>query len=411
MINIKIRNISRLSRPEAFYMAPLSEVKKLSGGYDINRFKIYAEKLRRIEITPHEHNYIPDNRLSPSYEQDFSCIEKDKYQKLWDEGRRILHSNALGAVILAGGTSARLGENKIFTKIHGNKTLLALKIWATLGRARRQRIDIPLFILTSPATKDEVVKIMREEGYKEGKNFMVFDQGMLPILTEDGEMIQYQDKILYSTTGHGSLLSAMQISEALKWMKEKGVQYIVQSNVDNPMVILDENTSNPFLAYLGLHDENKDVMQITAQVTRKAPTYLGGVPLWYKPERGGNMLALIEKFQINPEYLKRFNEHLPYFNPLTLIYNLALLEKFDPGILPEVLIKRDDKDSKTKEVLFSYYKLETMTGSITMFELTTFVPDVIPGVFETGMFAQLKELTQKKGFVNQIIHTFPEFFS
>jgi len=407
MLNLSTRVVTRLGRPDAFYHAPSADFKRLSGSYTPARFSQFASDLRSAQLTV-KGNEIPNNRLGPCAEDEFPPISAKTYKGLLEAGKAAFRNGEIGAVILAGGTASRLTKNKIFWEIEGGKTLLQLKLYATIGRAREGGIDIPLYIMTSPATRHDVVKMANELGYEEGIDFMVSDQSMLPVLTPGGEMVGFNERILFAPTGHGAVFPTMQNTGVLDWMAKRGVKYVVQSNIDNPLVALDSQDSNPFLAYVGYHANAE--REITAQVSRKEPLFMGGIPLWYKPEEGKRRLAIIETNQIEPKYLEQFNSLLPYFNPLTLIYNLGFLRKFDAARLPVVVIEREDKDPNSGEVILKYVKLETMSGSITMAEPANFLPDTIPGVYREGMFTQLKGLDQLEAWKARLVSRFPDFF-
>ncbi|MDD4179709.1 MAG: UTP--glucose-1-phosphate uridylyltransferase [Candidatus Margulisbacteria bacterium] len=402
------RILSRVGRLDTFISGKKGSFGRLAGSYSPEEFCLIAQNIRNQKLSP-KNNRISNHRIGPTTAEDFPEIQQRYFPGLFDRGKQILKEGQVGAIIAAGGVGARLGQNKIFWEIAPGLTLLHLKIWATVGRIKEKAgIDVPLFFMTSEATHNEVVRIAAETGLVENKDFIAANQSSLPILTLDGELVDLGGETLYSPTGHGDIFPTLQQAKALDWMAKRGVRYLVQSNVDNPLVVLDLSPENTFLAYLASHADGET--EITAQVVRKEKNFRGGVPLLYKPADGTRRISLIESTQVESAYLDQFNALLPFFNPLTLIYNLPFLRDFDPGKLPRVLIERNDEDPVTKEVLLKYLKIETISGNITMTEPTTFLPDTIQGISQEGMFTQLKGVDQVSAWKQRLVSRFPDFF-
>ena len=126
----------------------------------------------------------------------------------------------------------------------------------------------------------------------------------------------------------------------------------------------------------------------------KEPTQRGGVPLWYKTD-SEERLVIVEESQMDPNFYKEIHYTLPYFNPLTFIYDISTLRRLDTTQLPVVLVRRREGKSENP---FYFYRFETTSASATLIEPTRFLPDTISGVAEEGMFTQLKNPDQLPAF-------------
>ena len=169
-------------------------------------------------------------------------------------GEEALRCGLFGVVIVAGGQGSRLG----FPHPKGSypigpvsgASLFQILIEKILAAAARYETEIPLYLMTSPATHDETVKFLEEHGRfgLAADELFVFCQGTLPAVEENTGKLILADKhqLFLSPDGHGGMLTAMQKSGALEDMRRRGIEHLFYCQVDNPLV---EMLSPEFVGY------------------------------------------------------------------------------------------------------------------------------------------------------------------
>jgi UDP-N-acetylglucosamine/UDP-N-acetylgalactosamine diphosphorylase len=184
-------------------------------------------------------------------------------------GEQALRAGEVGMILVAGGQGTRLG----FDQPKGlyplgplsNRTLLQILCDLLHARGKRHGVEIPLFIMTSPATDRETVAYLSEnEWLGLSKNQVkVFCQGQMPAVSMDTRRILLADKhrIAMSPDGHGGMLAAFEKHGCLQKAKDLGVKHLFYGQVDNPLMQL----CDPLL--IGRHLLSKSEM--TTQVVRK----------------------------------------------------------------------------------------------------------------------------------------------
>ena len=356
--------------------------------------KVFLERLEQVHagMLTIEKSWISFEKLRAPKGEDFPRISKNDFEARRELGWEAVKKGLVGMLILAGGTSSRMKENKLFMEVIPGKSLLFLKYMTSRGIAEKRGLPNILVIMTSPFTTMSVVADLAKYDIKEGRDYLLFEQSIAPRVTEEGEIITYRGDVQYDVTGHGDVFTSIKKTGTLQKLSQWGVTVLIQSNTDNPLIVMDADEKNPFLAYIGDHLAQKSA--ITAQVATKEPTQRGGVPLWYKTD-SEERLVIVEESQMDPNFYKEIHYTLPYFNPLTFIYDISTLRRLDTTQLPVVLVRRREGKSENP---FYFYRFETTSASATLIEPTRFLPDTISGVAEEGMFTQLKNPDQLPAF-------------
>lgn len=180
-----------------------------------------------------------------------------------------LSSGKVGVVLVAGGQGTRLGfpHPKGMLQIGpiSKRTLFQFHLDQLKAVSRRYGCEIPLYIMTSPATHDETVKFFDSENlFGLGNDDLhLFCQGTMPAVDAKTGQILMSDlgEISLSPDGHGGMLSAFERSGCLQHAKDRGIEQIFYLQVDNPLVSLcDRNL-------LGLH--LLEGSELTTQVVAK----------------------------------------------------------------------------------------------------------------------------------------------
>jgi len=165
-----------------------------------------------------------------------------------DEARRCgvaaLEAGKVGVLLTAGGQGTRLGSDlpKSLFPIGpiSSASLLQIHIEKVRALARRYGVAVPLYLMTSPATHDDTVRFLEENGRfgLDESDLIVFCQGTMPAVDiETGKLLLAEkDRLFLSPDGHGGTVAALETSGAIKDMKTRGIEQLFYLQVDNPIV-------------------------------------------------------------------------------------------------------------------------------------------------------------------------------
>ena len=182
---------------------------------------------------------------------------------------KALRAGQLGAVLVAGGQGSRLG----FAHPKGlypigplsQRTLLQMHIDQLRAIARRYRVHVPLYLMTSPATHAETIEFLRQHhqfGLDED-DLHIFCQGTMPAVdTRTGRLLLASSgEVFLSPDGHGGTLAALQGSGCLDDMQRRGIRQLYYFQVDNPLVSI----CDPELVGYHLLSESEMTTQVIAK--------------------------------------------------------------------------------------------------------------------------------------------------
>ncbi len=161
-------------------------------------------------------------------------------------GEQALREGKLGAVIVAGGQGSRLGfeHPKGLYPIGpvSQASLFQILFEKVAATGRRYGADIPLYIMTSPATHEETVAALAKHKNfgLAAKNVCVFCQGTMPAVDEASGRLLLESKgsLFLSPDGHGGMVRALAHSGALDDMQKRGLTQLFYMQVDNPLVVV-----------------------------------------------------------------------------------------------------------------------------------------------------------------------------
>jgi UDP-N-acetylglucosamine/UDP-N-acetylgalactosamine diphosphorylase len=109
-----------------------------------------------------------------------------------------------------------------------------------LAAARRYGVQIPLWLMTSPATHDETVEFFaRHDRFSLAEeDLRIFCQGTMPAVdAATGKvLLERPDRLALSPDGHGGMLAALDRSGALEEIAQRGIRQLFYLQVDNPLV-------------------------------------------------------------------------------------------------------------------------------------------------------------------------------
>lgn len=159
-------------------------------------------------------------------------------------GERALREGKVGLLLVAGGQGTRLG----FDAPKGmyplgpvsNRTLFEIHIDKAIALGAYYGVELPLFIMTSPATHEETVNFLATNGHFGVKQdqIKIFCQGTMPaVCIESGKvLLEEKDRIFTAPNGHGGTVAALEQHGCLDLLDQRGVENVFYWQVDNPMV-------------------------------------------------------------------------------------------------------------------------------------------------------------------------------
>ncbi|MCL4195090.1 MAG: UDPGP type 1 family protein [Thermoguttaceae bacterium] len=159
-------------------------------------------------------------------------------------GADALRAGHMAALVVAGGQGTRLGFDHPkgmypIGPISG-ASLFQIHVEKVLAASRRYGVEIPLCVMTSPATHDETVEFFAENDRfgLPASALRIFCQGTMPAV-EAGTgriLLESPHHIALSPDGHGGMLAAISRSGVLDDLQSRGIRQLFYFQVDNPLV-------------------------------------------------------------------------------------------------------------------------------------------------------------------------------
>jgi len=259
-----------------------------------------------------------DNRVSgevtPPEEGDVRTLPApgtDAREALAGMGGAAIRDGKVGAVVLAGGMATRFGGVvKAGVEAVRGKSFLELKLMDFAATAKRSQGRVPVYLMTSFATADEVAKLGAAAA-TESCPVESFSQFISLRLTPEGELFRTDaGEVSPYAPGHGDLTPALRRSGVLSRFREGGGELLFMSNVDNLTATLDP-------AILGAHLEAGK--PVTAEMAPKLPGDKGGAPA-----RVDGVPQIVEGFRFPPDFDQ---DSIPVFNTNTLVLDAAAIDR------------------------------------------------------------------------------------
>ncbi|KAI2472568.1 nucleotide-diphospho-sugar transferase [Annulohypoxylon bovei var. microspora] len=262
------------------------------------------EQLRKID--PARVQKLRDLALNPPKEEGQGVVEPlpesanasiidskpEDIQRWYNLGLELIGKGEVAVVLLAGGQGTRLGskapKGAFDIKLPSHKTLFQIqaeRILKVQELAAKKAADpskavIPWFIMTSGPTRGPTEKFFKKEKLDElsdeenasrakgtpyfgldAKNVTIFEQGVLPCITNDGKfMLANKGKLAVAPDGNGGLYKALQDEGVLEKMRPN-IKHVHAYCVDNCLA----KVADP--VFIGFAAEKK--VKIATKVVRK----------------------------------------------------------------------------------------------------------------------------------------------
>jgi UTP--glucose-1-phosphate uridylyltransferase len=324
-------------------------------GTILKRFRFDSDVFERMRATLVRNPTAEADRLtvpvtSPTGEDLVELAPRDSVEgkKLAAIGRAALARGEVGVVVLAGGMATRFGGVvKAVVEVVPGSSFLRLKLADIQAAASAAACTVPVFLLTSFATSDEIRRVMREVIHPKTP-IEILEQSVTMRLTTTGDV--FHDALgrpSLCATGHGDLLPTLRVSGALRRFRAAGGRVLMVSNVDNLAASLDPRV-------IGAHYASGK--SVTVEVVRKDAGDRGGIPA-----RVNGHLQIVEEFRLPAGFDA---SQVPFFNTNTFVLDAAAIDRdFD---LDWFSVRRKVDGQETIQA-------ERLLGQVTAFLPTQFL--------------------------------------
>lgn len=208
----------------------------------------------------------------------------DAHQQALRLGEEAFRRGEVASVVVAGGAGTRFGGGvKGLVPVLGKRTFLDLKLADAERVGRRYGRPVPVALMTSRLTHDDISRWLAEQGRND---VVLFRQRMLPRLTPQLGLAREADgSPSLAPSGHGDFFRALR-KQAGAELRARGVKVLYFSNVDNLGATLDP-------VMVGLHLALGKAM--TVEVTPRRNPAGGALDAGAAPMRIHGQLQLVEK--------------------------------------------------------------------------------------------------------------------
>ena len=173
--------------------------------------------------------------------------QEERRNELREAGEDAYRDGRVAVLMVAGGQGTRLGwpgpKGTFPIGPHSGKTIYALQAEKVLALSQRVGRDVPLLVLTSPATDEETRDHLRghgDFGLAPGQ-LTFFCQGTVPSLDrQGGALLEAPGRLLENPDGHGGVFEALLRSGELERLRRERVEHLVYIQVDNVLAPVDD---------------------------------------------------------------------------------------------------------------------------------------------------------------------------
>jgi UTP--glucose-1-phosphate uridylyltransferase len=277
-------------------------------GFDPARFEALRARVASGELSPASN--VLSGRVEPPEDDDVTSLpEPDSAE--WAAARATgldaLSSGRIAQVVLAGGMATRFGGVvKGAVEALDGRSFLSWKLGETARLAEALGVVLPVALMTSFQTVDETREHVATLEVPEP---LWFSQSVSLRLTEAGALFREDGRPSLYAPGHGDLVESIRSSGTLAALRERGVEHVAISNVDNLGARLDP-------VVIGAHVLASRPM--TTEVAAKEGD-LGGAPA-----RVDGRLGLVEGPQFPPDFDQA---RIRVFNTNTTTIALSALDR------------------------------------------------------------------------------------
>jgi UTP--glucose-1-phosphate uridylyltransferase len=170
----------------------------------------------------------------------------DDWTPVREAGVEAIRAGRVAQVVLAGGMATRFGGVvKGAVEALDGRSFLSWKLGETAALGEALGVEVPVVLMTSFQTDDETRAHLASLDVPEPLRFA---QSISLRLTEAGDLFEEAGLPSPYAPGHGDLVSGLRSSGTLARLRERGVEHVAVSNVDNLGARLDPAVVGAHLA-------------------------------------------------------------------------------------------------------------------------------------------------------------------
>jgi UTP--glucose-1-phosphate uridylyltransferase len=213
-----------------------------------------------------------------------------EYERLRARGEAAMKNGELAFCTMAGGMATRMGGIvKALAEVTEGHTFLAMRLAENRTASTRAGRPVPLWLMTSEATHDEIVSALAKAGAP--AHVAAFRQNLSLRLNPDGSLFRGDDgQPSEHATGHGDLVDALRRSKLLDRFVQAGGKYVWITNVDNLGASIDAAVLGHFIEAV------ERGIDVQCEVCRKEGDK-GGIPV-----HAEGKLQVLEEFRLPPDF-------------------------------------------------------------------------------------------------------------
>ena len=238
------------------YEEALKKLKKYGQEHILNRYEYLDEERKEKIINQIKHIDFdqtvellniskksikkPDEDVTNIEYIDKAKLSKEEYNKYYEIGVKQIQEGKYAVVTMAGGQGTRLGyvAPKGTFKIGGGVEKSLFEALSDTIKEAREKYNaiIPWYIMTSRENNNATEKFFEQHDFfgLPYEDIKFFKQGELPMLDTEGKlMIDEAGLIKLAADGHGGVFESLVKNGYLEDMKERGIEWVFISGVDN----------------------------------------------------------------------------------------------------------------------------------------------------------------------------------
>ena len=331
------------------YKIALNKLKRYNQEHLLDRYEFLTEEkkeniikqIKNIDFEQIEELYNnrdkkvdKDENLITNIEYvDKSKLTDEEYKKYYEIGKKEIEDGKYAVVTMAGGQGTRLGyvAPKGTFKIGGgiDKSLFEV-LSDTIKEARdKYNVNIPWYIMTSRENNNATEKFFEKNDFfgLPYEDVKFFKQGELPMVDTNGKILLDETGVIkLASDGHGGVFESLFKNGYLDDMKNRGVEWVFISGVDNVLAGL----VDPIAVGLSI---DRGTLATGKSVVKRSPSERVGVFC-----KKNNRPYVIEYTEITERMANERNSdgELIYGEShiLTNLFNIKALENISNNKLP-----------------------------------------------------------------------------
>ena len=274
-----------------------------------------------------------ENKITNIGYVDKSKLSKEEYDKYYKLGKKVIEDGKYAVVTMAGGQGTRLGyiaPKGTFKIGSGIDKSLFEALSDTIKEARdKYNVSIPWYIMTSRENNNATEKFFEKNDFfgLPYEDVKFFKQGELPMVNTEGKLLLDETGLIkLAADGHGGVFESLYKNGYLEDMKNRGIEWIFISGVDNVLAGL----VDPIAVGLSI---DRGTLATGKSVVKRSPSERVGVFC-----KKNNRPYVIEYTEITDRMANERNSEgeLIYGEShiLTNLFNIKALENISHNKLP-----------------------------------------------------------------------------